>query len=75
MLCQFTADACARPVVAGPVEATALGNVMMQAIGSGRLNSVVEARRLIRSARDIQHYSPRNTGRWDEGLAKLKQMI
>ncbi len=75
MLCQFTADACGRPVVAGPVEATALGNVMMQAIGSGRLSSIVEARRLIRSAQDIQHYSPRNAGRWDEGLAKLKQML
>lgn len=75
MLCQFTADACARPVVAGPVEATALGNVMMQAIGSGRLSSINEARALIRAARDIVHYEPTSSGRWDEGLAKLKQLI
>ncbi|MEZ6078366.1 MAG: hypothetical protein R3C56_22645 [Pirellulaceae bacterium] len=62
MLCQFTADACARPVVAGPVEATALGNVMMQAIGTGRLNSIDDARALVRSARDIVYYEPTTGG-------------
>ena len=75
MLCQFTADACARPVVAGPVEATALGNVMMQAIGTGRLSSIDEARALVRSARDIVHYHPNSSGHWDDGLAKLKQLL
>jgi rhamnulokinase len=74
MLCQFTADACGRPVVAGPVEATALGNVMMQAIGTGRLGSIVEARKLIRGAKDIHHYEPQAQGRWDEGFARLKQL-
>ncbi len=74
MLCQFTADACDRPVVAGPVEATALGNIMMQAIGSGRLSSIAEARALIRSAKDISRYEPSPAERWDSGLAKLKQL-
>lgn len=74
MLCQFTADACQRPVVAGPVEATALGNVMMQAIGTGRLNSIAEARSLIRSAPDIVHYTPQPSEVWDAGLAKLRQL-
>lgn len=75
MLCQFTADACARPVVAGPVEATALGNVMMQAIGTGRLNSIDDARALVRSAQDIVYYEPTTGASWDEGLAKLKQLL
>lgn len=75
LLCQMTADACARLVVAGPVEATAMGNVMMQAIGSGRLNSVIEARQLVRSARDIVRYEPQEAGRWDEGLERLKQWL
>lgn len=75
LLCQMTADACARLVVAGPVEATAIGNVMMQAIGSGRLSSVNEARQLVRSARDIVRYEPRDIGRWDEGLERLKQWL
>ncbi len=75
LLCQMTADACGRLIVAGPVEATAIGNVMMQAIGSGRLGSVSEARQLVRSARDIAHYEPRDSGRWDEGLERLKQWL
>lgn len=74
LLCQFTADACSRRVVAGPVEATALGNVMMQAIGTGQLNSIDEARQLIRSARDILQYEPQAKGRWDAGYAKLVEL-
>ncbi len=75
MLCQFAADACGRRVMAGPVEATALGNVMMQAIGTGRLSSVKEARELIRGADDIRQYEPQPRGRWDEGFDKLKQLL
>ncbi len=74
LLCQFTADACQRPVVAGPVEATALGNVMMQAIGTGRLSSIAEARALVRSAKDIVHYQPGSIEGWDDGFAKLKEL-
>lgn len=74
MLCQYTADACSRPVVAGPVEATALGNVMMQAIGTGRLSSIDEARRLVRTAKDITRYEPSSSGRWDSGFSKLQQL-
>ena len=45
MLSQFTADACQRPVVAGPVEATALGNVMVQAIATGHIDGIAAGRR------------------------------
>lgn len=75
MLCQFAADACQRLVVAGPVEATALGNVLMQAIGSGELSSIEDARRLVRSASDIHSYSPHQQGRWSEGFERLRQLI
>ncbi|QDV23965.1 rhamnulokinase [Aureliella helgolandensis] len=75
MLCQFAADACGRPVVAGPVEATAIGNILMQAIGSGQLSSIQEARRLVRLAKDIVVYEPQPAGRWDEGYAKLQQFL
>ncbi len=44
LLNQLTADACACPVVAEPVEATALGNVLMQALASGHLSSLAEGR-------------------------------
>ena len=75
LLCQLTADACGRQVVAGPIEATALGNVLMQAIGMGRLSSVSEARELIRKAKDIVTYSPKPAAQWDAGLEKLKGFI
>ncbi|MCA9131885.1 MAG: rhamnulokinase [Planctomycetales bacterium] len=74
LLCQFTADACQRRVVAGPVEATALGNVMMQAIGCGLLSSIDEARQLLRGGTDIRHYEPQAVGRWDEGYSRFKQL-
>ena len=47
LLCQFTADACARPVHAGPIEATAIGNILMQALGRGRLGSIAELRAVV----------------------------
>ncbi len=75
MLCQLAADACQRRVVAGPVEATALGNVMMQAIGVGELASISEARSLVRRSNEIREYTPRRGGRWDEGFARLKKLI
>ena len=75
MLCQLAADACQRIVVAGPVEATALGNVMMQAIGSGQLGSIDEARQLIRGASGIREYHPRRGSRWEEGSQRLRQLV
>jgi rhamnulokinase len=74
LLCQFAADACDRLVVAGPVEATAIGNIMMQAIGCGRINSITEARQLVRASKDIRRYEPRRTSQWEHGYAKLMQI-
>lgn len=75
MLCQLAADACQRVVVAGPVEATALGNVMMQAIGSGELGSIDQARQLVRGTRGIAEFHPRRSSRWEEGFQRLKQLV
>ena len=76
MLYQLTADACQRPVIAGPVEATALGNVMMQAIGAGSLGSIEEARKLIRAGAGVRQYHPRRgSSRWEEAFARLKQLV
>ncbi|MEC8556920.1 MAG: rhamnulokinase family protein [Planctomycetota bacterium] len=72
LLCQLTADACQKQVIAGPVEATALGNVLMQAIGTGELSSIEDARSLIRKAKDIATYDPKPHGQWDAGYEKLK---
>lgn len=74
LLCQFAADACQRMVIAGPVEATALGNVLMQAIGCGELSSIDEGRALIRKSPDILTFEPRSNQEWDVGYQKLMQL-
>jgi rhamnulokinase len=62
LLCQLTADACEVPVLAGPVEATALGNVLVQARASGLLAGDLETlRALVRSTQDIRRYEPRTS--------------
>jgi len=64
LLCQMTADACDRDVIAGPVEATAIGNVLMQMIGSGKLSSVDEARTLVRNSFETKTYRPQSPDDW-----------
>ena len=66
LLCQLTADACNRVVLAGPVEATAIGNVLVQAMGLGLLRSLPEAREVVRRSFELQRYEPRIPERWDE---------
>ncbi len=66
LLCQFAADACNRPVVAGPVEATAIGNVLVQAIGLGVLGSLAEGREVVRQSFDVRTYTPQQPDRWNE---------
>ncbi len=70
LLCQMTADACNRHVVAGPVEATAIGNVMMQAVGMGQLTSITDARRLLRTSADISEFHPHRPDVWDEAAGR-----
>jgi rhamnulokinase len=62
LLCQLTADACELPVVAGPVEATALGNVLIQARARGLVSGDLETlRALVRTTQDIRRYEPRTS--------------
>jgi sugar (pentulose or hexulose) kinase len=65
LLTQMAADACNRPVVAGPVEATAIGNILVQAMATGDVTSLTDARAIVRSSFDVKRYDPRDTARWD----------
>jgi rhamnulokinase len=71
LLCQMTADACGCEVVSGPVEASALGNVMLQAVATGHLASVSEGRSAIADSEECSHFSPRRRARWDEAYARF----
>jgi rhamnulokinase len=75
LLCQMTADVCQRRVVAGPVEATALGNIAMQAIGAGELADVNAAREKIRKSDEIAVYEPKNGAMWEEAYQKFLRLI
>jgi rhamnulokinase len=66
LLCQLTADACNRPVLTGPVEATAIGNVLVQAVGLGLLDSLTEAREVVRRSFEVRSYEPRRPEDWHE---------
>jgi rhamnulokinase len=64
LLCQLAADACNRPVLAGPVEATAIGNVLVQAIGLGLLGSLAEAREVVRRSFEVRTFTPQRPEDW-----------
>ncbi len=73
LLCQLTADACGLPVVAGPVEATALGNVLVQARAmSAAGGELADLRSLLRDTQQLQHYQPgRDQRAWQGAEARL----
>ncbi|MBD0355256.1 MAG: rhamnulokinase, partial [Rubrobacteraceae bacterium] len=68
LLCRLTADASGLPVVAGPVEATAMGNVMVQAFAQGRVGSLEEIRAVVRDSFESTTYEPGGDGREWSGL-------
>ncbi len=75
LLCQFTADACARPVHAGPIEATAIGNILMQALGRGRLGSIAELRAVVARSFPVTIYEPRDTAAWTDAAGRFAPLV
>ncbi|MBZ0277504.1 MAG: rhamnulokinase [Anaerolineae bacterium] len=71
-LCQMAANATGRLVSAGPVEATALGNAIVQLIALGEIGSLTEARELLSRTEVTATYEPRDTALWDEQYARFK---
>jgi rhamnulokinase len=75
LLNQFAADATGRTVVAGPVEATAIGNVLVQALALGFLPDLPEARALVRRSFAVTVYEPRDTAAWDETYQRYLELV
>ena len=71
VLNQFVADATGRTVVAGPTEATAAGNVLVQAIGAGALTGLSDARSVVRASFPLTVVEPKQTAGWDRAYAKF----
>ncbi len=63
------------PVLAGPVEATAAGNVLLQLIATGKVGSIDEGRALIRSSFPLEQYEPQNTDAWDEAYTRFLNVV
>jgi rhamnulokinase len=72
---QLTSDATGLPVVAGPTEATAIGNIMIQAKALGYVGSLSEIRQIVANSFDLVHFSPKRELDWDDAYAKYLRII
>ena len=71
-LSQMTADACGIPVCAGPEEATAIGNLIMQCIAQGAIKDLAQAREVVANSFEMKHYQPcTEREAWDEAYARF----
>ncbi len=75
LLNQLTANACGKPVVAGPIEATVLGNLLVQARSAGELSSLQEIRDVVRASSEMQTFEPKASSEWDDVKAKFQNMV
>ena len=75
MFCQFIADASGKVVSAGPVEATAVGNALIQFRALGVVESERENGEILRKSFEIKRYLPRDTKIWTQMYAKYQNML
>ena len=72
LLCQFIASATGRAVLSGPAEATAMGNLLMQAMGKGQIASLDDLRAIVRASTPIKTYRPTDADAWAEAFEKFQ---
>ncbi|MCA9026649.1 MAG: rhamnulokinase [Planctomycetaceae bacterium] len=72
LLNQFTANACGRPVIAGPTEATALGNVLVQARAAGDIGDLAAIREVVRTSSELMTFEPAETEAWNDAFARIR---
>lgn len=71
LLCKYTADACGVEVTAGPVEATAMGNMAVQLMALGEIKDLAEARNIIKESEKPEIYRPENSEIWNRAYNKF----
>ena len=74
LLNQFAADSTGRRVVAGPVEATAIGNLLVQAVATGHISSISEGRAIVRQSFDLKTYDPGDQHAWDGAFERYLEL-
>jgi rhamnulokinase len=75
LLNQFAADALNCTVVAGPVEATSIGNIIMQLYALGEIRSLAEGRALVRHSFETKIFEPKNPGAWNDACARFQTFL
>jgi rhamnulokinase len=76
LLCQLTADICGRPVVAGPVEATGVGNLLVQALADGQLAGLADIREVVRTSFRLRTYDPdMRAGGLDDAYERFRRLV
>ena len=74
-LCRMTADCCGLPVTAGPVEATALGNILTQLVALGDIQSIAAGRKLLMETERLRTYEPENSADWNGSFAAFTTLL
>jgi rhamnulokinase/L-fuculokinase len=75
LLCQWTADSCGSGVIAGPVEASAMGNIAMQLYSAGELDSLSAIRQVLADSQPLEIYEPKNPAKWNEAYLKFGKIL
>ena len=75
LLNQFCSNAMQIPVVAGPAEATYIGNAMVQLMALGEIGNHEQARRIIEDSEDLEYFEPNQGGIWNEQFEKYNEVI
>ena len=71
----MAANACGRRVVTGPIEATAIGNLMQQLIANGDVGSISDARQIIANSFDLTTYEPEHASVWNEAYPRFLEIL
>ncbi|HEY0827853.1 MAG TPA: rhamnulokinase [Bacilli bacterium] len=75
LLCQWTAEACCRPVISGPIEASGLGNIIVQLITAGEVSSIAQARELIAASFPMKTYKPQEPDQWQAAFERFEKLL
>lgn len=75
LLCQMTANSTRLPVIAGPTEATALGNILIQLVALGQLESIGQGRQLLERSEKLLRYAPEQSAQWEAAYQKFVKLV